>query len=278
MPLLYNRRHLGVAMFLLALVHGLFSVIQFHALGDLHPLVSVFVSNPRIDSISQFPFQPLGLFALLIFFLMAATSHDFWLAHLTPPIWKSLHMAVYVAYGLVILHVALGSVQSTTNPALATLLALGMVGVFALHWVAGAREQPADAEDLTASGGWVELCSVDSIPEERARIFSVAGERIAVFRYDGKISAISNLCQHQNGPLGEGRILNGCVTCPWHGFQYRPEDGRAPEPFTERLPTFGVQVRNGVVFVDPKPNPPGTHVEPARVTGRSESEGSGHGE
>src|SRR5437016_3771402 len=40
LPLLYNRRHLGVTMFLLALAHGGFGLIQFHALGNLNPLVS----------------------------------------------------------------------------------------------------------------------------------------------------------------------------------------------------------------------------------------------
>jgi nitrite reductase/ring-hydroxylating ferredoxin subunit len=30
----------------------------------------------------------------------------------------------------------------------------------------------------------------------------------------------------QNGPLGEGRIVDGCITCPWHGYQYRPDTGR----------------------------------------------------
>ena len=34
LPLLYNRRHLGVTMFILALAHGIFALIQFHALGD----------------------------------------------------------------------------------------------------------------------------------------------------------------------------------------------------------------------------------------------------
>ncbi|MCG8460184.1 MAG: ferric reductase-like transmembrane domain-containing protein, partial [Holophagales bacterium] len=78
-PFLYNRRHLGVTMFLAAAVHGVFSLIQFHALGDLNPLVNLLVGNSRYDSLSQFPFQPLGFAALLILFLMAATSHDFWL-------------------------------------------------------------------------------------------------------------------------------------------------------------------------------------------------------
>ena len=93
LPLLYNRRHLGVAMFAMALVHGVFSLIQFHALGDVSPLVSLFISNTRYDSLANFPFQLLGFVALLILFVMAATSHDFWLHNLTAPVWKTLHMA-----------------------------------------------------------------------------------------------------------------------------------------------------------------------------------------
>ena len=106
LPLLYNRRHLGVMMFTLALGHGVFSIVQFHALGTLNPLVSVLVSNPRYTTLGQLPFQPFGLAALVILFLMAATSHDFWLHHLTAPVWKTLHMGVYLAYTLIVLHVA----------------------------------------------------------------------------------------------------------------------------------------------------------------------------
>ena len=47
LPLLYNRRHLGVTMFVLALAHGTFSIVQFHALGNVNPLISLFVSNTR---------------------------------------------------------------------------------------------------------------------------------------------------------------------------------------------------------------------------------------
>ncbi len=74
LPLLYNRRHLGVTMFVLALAHGLFSLVQFHALGDVHPLVSLFTSNTRYGSVADFPFQSLGFIALVILFLMAATA------------------------------------------------------------------------------------------------------------------------------------------------------------------------------------------------------------
>src|SRR5579863_7048661 len=59
LPLLYNRRHLGVTMFCVALVHGVFGIIQFHTLGNTGPLVSLFTSNTRYDSLADFPFQAL---------------------------------------------------------------------------------------------------------------------------------------------------------------------------------------------------------------------------
>ena len=266
LPLLYNRRHLGVTMFILALAHATFATIQFHALGDVNPLVSILIGSADARRVSQFPFELAGVAALAILFLMAATSHDFWLANLTAPVWKALHMLVYVAYGLLIVHVGFGALQSETDPLLAILLGLGVALVLGLHLATGFKERRLDGEHRPAgSDGFVEVCAVNDIREGRAKIALVSGERIAVFRYEGKISCVSNVCQHQNGPLGEGRIVDGCITCPWHGYQYRPDTGASPPPFTEKIPTFNVRVRNGRVFVDPKPNTPGTRVEPAVI-------------
>ncbi len=265
LPLLYNRRHMGVTMFVLALAHGALAIMQFHGFGELNPIVSVFVNNADYASLSDFPFQPLGLLALVILFLMAATSHDFWLANLTAPVWKALHMMVYVAYALLIGHVALGALQSETSPMWAGLLGLGLVLVLGLHLAAAFGERANDRPRDAGAGDFVDLCSVRDIRDDRARIFTLAGERVAVFKYDGKVSAISNVCQHQNGPLGEGKIVDGCVTCPWHGYQYRPDDGASPPPFTEKVPTFNVKLNGDRVLVSPKPNPPGTRVEPAVI-------------
>src|SRR5262245_20599741 len=92
LPLLYNRRHAGVTMFTLALLHAVLVVATYHAGSDTNPILSIFVSSPINGSASGVPFQPFGFFALVILFLMAATSHDFWLANLSAPVWKSLHM------------------------------------------------------------------------------------------------------------------------------------------------------------------------------------------
>jgi nitrite reductase/ring-hydroxylating ferredoxin subunit/DMSO/TMAO reductase YedYZ heme-binding membrane subunit len=267
LPLLYNRRHLGVTTFIVGLAHASLATFQFHALGDLNPFVSILAGNRRLNSLPDFPFQPLGLAALLILFLMAATSHDFWLANLSAPVWKRLHMLVYAAYALLIAHVTLGVLQAETNPLLAGTLGAGLIIILSLHLLAANRERTIDrptASSTVNAGDYVDVCAAAEIPEGRARIVTLGGERVAVFSYDGKVSALSNVCQHQNGPLGEGRIIDGCVTCPWHGFQYLPETGASPPPFGEKVPTFRVKVEAGRVLVDPRPNPPGTRVEPAR--------------
>lgn len=280
LPLLYNRRHAGVTCFLLGLIHAAVVVITYHAGSDVNPILSIFVSSPLTGSVAGVPFQPFGFFALIILFLMAATSHDFWLANLSAPIWKSLHMLVYVAYALLVLHVTFGALQGEGSLIYVVAVALGLITVLGLHIVTGFREAKADVSTETMNllegktlatraaesllkDGFVDACAVADIPENRARIVCLSGERVAMFKYDGKISAVSNVCQHQNGPLGEGKIVFGCITCPWHGYQYQPDTGASPPPFVEKVPTFNVRVKNGRVFVHPQPNPAGTRAEPA---------------
>jgi nitrite reductase/ring-hydroxylating ferredoxin subunit/DMSO/TMAO reductase YedYZ heme-binding membrane subunit len=266
LPLLYNRRHAGVTCFLLALIHAVLVVATYHAGSDLNPILSIFVSSPLTGSIAGVPFQPFGFFALVILFLLAATSHDFWLTNLTAPIWKALHMSVYIAYALLVLHVTFGTLQGETSWFYVAATALGFATVLTLHITAARRELRLDTElKNKATDGFVDACAVADIPENHARIVCVSGERVAIFKYDGKISAVSNVCQHQNGPLGEGKIVAGCITCPWHGYQYVPETGASPPPFVEKVPTFNVRVQNGRVWIDPKPNPAGSRVQPAMI-------------
>jgi nitrite reductase/ring-hydroxylating ferredoxin subunit/DMSO/TMAO reductase YedYZ heme-binding membrane subunit len=266
LPLLYNRRHLGVTMFVLALAHGVFAIVQFHTGGTLNPLVSVLAGAPHDLTAARFPFQAFGLAALLILFVMAATSHDYWLHNLTAPVWKTLHMGVYAAYGLLVGHVLFGVVQQETDASVGGLVVAGAVWISGLHLAAAIREARADRDRAgETKDRFVDVCAVGDIADTRAVITCLSGERVAIFRYDGKLSAISNVCQHQNGPLGEGRIVNDCVVCPWHGYEYSPASGAAPAPFTEKVPTFNLRVRGGRVLVDPTPNPPGTFVEPTRV-------------
>jgi nitrite reductase/ring-hydroxylating ferredoxin subunit/DMSO/TMAO reductase YedYZ heme-binding membrane subunit len=262
LPLLYNRRHLGVTMAGLALAHATFAIVQYHALGNLNPLVSVLTSNGDYGFLPQFPFELFGIISLGIIVLLAATSHDFWLSVLTPPAWKRLHMLVYLAYLSLLAHVGLGIVQADRSVAYPILFGMGALFLGAIHFAAARRERRIDRSEPPASDDWVPIVAAAAIPEGRARIGVVGGERVAVFKHGNRLSCVSNVCRHQNGPLGEGRIIDGCITCPWHGYQYRPEDGRSPPPFDDRIATYNLRLRDGMVYVHRVPNPPGTRVDP----------------
>ncbi len=267
LPLLYNRRHLGVIMFLVALVHGGFSILQFHAFGDLNPIVSVITSNTHYGNLMRFPFQSLGLVALILLFLMAATSHDFWLHNLGPRVWKSLHMMVYLAYALIIMHVMLGVVQLEDSPWLVGTLGLGMLLVVGLHLVSARNTFQLD--QAVKSGdeqGFVYAGEIDEIEENRAKLMRFEDQSIAIFKYQGKVSAVDNACKHQNGPLSEGKIVDGCITCPWHGYQYLPESGASPPPFEERICTYHIKLIGSSIWVNPHPNSLGTLVEAATIS------------
>jgi len=64
------------------------------------------------------------------------------------------------------------------------------------------------------------IAKTTDIPSGEARAFDVAGRRIAVFNSDGDFRAIDDTCPHQGGPLSEGMVEDGCVTCPWHGAMF----------------------------------------------------------
>jgi nitrite reductase/ring-hydroxylating ferredoxin subunit/DMSO/TMAO reductase YedYZ heme-binding membrane subunit len=265
LPLLYNRRHFGVLMFLVAALHVGFLLSWYGVQNNLPNLAAELTNWKDYGKFIGFPFKALGLAAFLVLFVMAAISHDFWLMFLTPRAWKAMHMAVYVAYALVVMHVALGSMQDEEQHPFIPLMLVGGFGTVALlHLIAGWRERKIDKDSAVTGEGWIVVGPPHSIPDKAARIVAApGGERIAVFRDGVQIGALINLCAHQHGPLGEGRIIDGCVTCPWHGYQYRLSDGCAPAPFTEKLATYRVRLNRGLVEVDPRPLAPGT---PAAIT------------
>jgi nitrite reductase/ring-hydroxylating ferredoxin subunit/DMSO/TMAO reductase YedYZ heme-binding membrane subunit len=274
LPLLYNRRHLGVTMFFLGLIHASLALFQFHGLGDANPLVSLFTAysrdfrawGPGAAGWGQIPFEPFGAAALAILFVMAATSHDFWLRNLGASFWKSMHLGVYVAYGLLLVHVAYGVFQSEPSIAYPVLLGVGFAVVSTVHWLAAAKEKALDQQRHRAEReGLVDVCAPAEVSEGRGKVVLVAGQRIALFRHQGRLFATSNVCRHQGGPVGEGRIIDGCITCPWHGWNYQPEDGCSPPPFKEILSTYETRVVAGRVWVSPKPNSLGTRCEGAVV-------------
>lgn len=196
---------------------------------------------------------------------MAATSHDFWLKNLSPRTWKSLHLLVYVAYAMLLMHVMLGVIQLEKSAVWIGIYGIGMVVVIGLHLLSIFKGKNINKHTGIEKDGFIEIGRIEDIEEKRAKVVLVKGENIAVYKYDGKISAVNNICRHQHGPLGEGKIVDGCITCPWHGYQYLPHNGQSPPPFTEKVETYDVKIFNGKIYVNPKPYPAGTERPTAEI-------------
>ncbi len=268
LPLLYNRRHFGVIFFLVAANHARQVLNFYHAYGPVSKIESLLTNDAMFTGASA-PFQLFGAAALVIFFVMAATSHDFWQKVLGARLWKWLHMLVYAGYALVVAHVAFGALQFETSVWLVAAFAASVVLVGTLHVLAALRSTGPDrggaAQVVTLDGSqWIVAGPAAALAPDRAHsVTTPTGERLAVVRHGNQISAVHGVCAHQGGPLAEGRVRNGCLTCPWHGWEYRPADGQSPPPFTERIPTHRVRLdARGHLLVELAAQPPGTPCEP----------------
>ncbi|MEC9344197.1 MAG: Rieske 2Fe-2S domain-containing protein [Pseudomonadota bacterium] len=92
-----------------------------------------------------------------------------------------------------------------------------------------------------------EICRIDEIPEEGSLIVPFFEREVHVFRSDGHVRAIANVCMHFGGPL---ECANGKFTCPWHGASYdmntlRRVDG--PAPPNARLMALSTVIEDGIL-------------------------------
>ncbi len=263
LPLLYNRRHFGVMTAFVALSHASFIMNWYFAFSMSNKYEALLFANTSYGQLAGFPFEFFGIFALTVLLILATTSHDFWMKFLSPPVWKRIHYLIYPAYISVVAHVSFGILQDQQNHAFTVIFLGGAALVGALHLAAALHERNKGDRTGESKADWIEICNAADMEEGFAKVKILPdGDRVAVFLQQGKLSAISNACAHQNGPLGEGKIIRCLVTCPWHGFQYDVTNGRSPAPFTEMIPTYRLKIEDDVVFVDPNANPPGTFVEP----------------
>jgi nitrite reductase (NADH) small subunit len=79
----------------------------------------------------------------------------------------------------------------------------------------------------------------------------VRGDEIyALCNVDGDVRALSGVCPHAGGPLGQGAMEGSLVTCPFHAWQFESATGACDFNETICVPTYPVRVENGEIFVD----------------------------
>ena len=95
------------------------------------------------------------------------------------------------------------------------------------------------------------LCPLSDLPEGAARVFEIDGTSLAAARSATKVFVVENRCSHDDGPLGEGRMLDGQIECPRHGARFDLATGRATRmPAVAPIETFAATIEGNDVFVE----------------------------
>lgn len=76
----------------------------------------------------------------------------------------------------------------------------------------------------------------------RGRTVTLQGRRIAVLREGDHFLAVADACPHMGASLADGRIEDGVVTCPWHGWRFRATDGTWADNPRVKIPCHQVRV------------------------------------
>ncbi|MHA7264622.1 Rieske (2Fe-2S) protein [Arthrobacter sp. TMN-37] len=97
---------------------------------------------------------------------------------------------------------------------------------------------------------WTPVLADGELADGARRVVEADGVSLLLYRDGGTIRAMDSVCSHLGGPLEEGEIAEGCVTCPWHGSTFRLEDGSVVRgPASNPQPVYEARVDDGMIAV-----------------------------
>jgi NAD(P)H-dependent nitrite reductase small subunit len=91
---------------------------------------------------------------------------------------------------------------------------------------------------------------LEHVPVGESRCVKLGDVQIGLFRNPDGLLAINNICPHRGGPLNEGLVTDGVVTCPWHQWQFQLNDGVSKNIPKIRITTYPVEVRDGAIWIN----------------------------
>jgi nitrite reductase (NADH) small subunit len=97
----------------------------------------------------------------------------------------------------------------------------------------------------------VRICLEADLPEEGQACEIVFNRKqFCVARSGGEIAVMDNLCPHNEGPLGQGLVEDGCVVCPWHAWAFDVKTGNAQHNERARVQIYDCKVQDGALMID----------------------------
>lgn len=102
---------------------------------------------------------------------------------------------------------------------------------------------------------WVDLGPVEQFPEGSVTEARIGDRLVAVSFRRGRFGAISGVCNHVGGPLGQGRMEGEYVVCPWHNWRFHRRTGQTRSR-SQAVPGHAVRTEGGRLLVSRKPVTP----------------------
>ena len=93
----------------------------------------------------------------------------------------------------------------------------------------------------------------DALPTDSALCVRVGRYEVALFDVAGELFAVENACPHQGGPLVDGHVEQGVVTCPWHAWRFSLRTGWMTLGDFARLTRFAVRTEEGDIWIREEP-------------------------
>lgn len=102
---------------------------------------------------------------------------------------------------------------------------------------------------------WIAVGTISDIPRRGARCVKNGKTTIAIFRTaEDKVFALEDKCPHRNGPLSQGIVHDGCVTCPLHNWVISLETGEAQGADEGRTARYPVRLDGQTILLCPTPS------------------------
>lgn len=98
---------------------------------------------------------------------------------------------------------------------------------------------------------WHRLGTVAELSQLPLQQIRVGDLLIALSYRDGQFGAISGVCNHVGGPLGDGTLSDeDYVVCPWHSWHFHRLTGLARPGIPSAVPVYETKIENGDLFVN----------------------------
>ncbi|ARM30584.1 Rieske (2Fe-2S) protein [Prosthecochloris sp. HL-130-GSB] len=99
--------------------------------------------------------------------------------------------------------------------------------------------------------GWIKVLENDTAISQGDIIeVRAGGKSFAVLNIEGEVCVLDGTCPHEGGPLAKGKIEDGYLVCPWHGWEFDPFTGKDRYNPSRGVRSYSVEVRDDGVYVD----------------------------